>query len=149
MDFADGPRAEHQGDEEAGLERVPVRLVRGLLVGLDEARVVRHLVHEGEVPLRLLDRGRVHLAHLRLRGPEAADEHALGSLGKEGGALAEELVGVELLVDLEAAFQAEGLVVHRGPQAGGNGLSLSRQRIALPGVADRSAVGLKFLADCD
>src|SRR5206468_11897532 len=106
---------QHQRDEEGGLEGLAVRLVRGLLVGLDEACVVRDLINEREAAPRFLDRGRVDFAELGLRRAEPADERPLRRVRQAGGILAEALPRVELLVDLEPALEAEGFVVHRWP----------------------------------
>ena len=69
---------------------------------------------------RLLDRRGIDLSELALGRPQAALESDAAVLLREaGGALAEQLVCEELLVDLEADLQAEGPVVHRLGKTGG------------------------------
>src|SRR5437763_14920110 len=106
-----------------------------LFVRLDEADVRCGLVDEGQSAFRLLDGRRIDLAKLRLRGPQpSAESESAGRVDEGRRVFAAQLVGRELLVDLQADRQTECAVVQRGwkPGAGikrslraGRGLPLS------------------------
>jgi hypothetical protein len=92
--------------------------VGGFFVGVHEAAVPADpMIEERESAFGLGARSRVELSEFALGGVEAAFEQELGLGGdlldiEDGaGAAAEELLGVQLLVDLQAADEPEGMVV--------------------------------------
>ena len=104
MDLVDDVRAEHLGEGQRDLHRVGVHVVRRLLVELHQARgASATLVPVARVPLELRQRGPVDLAHLAGRGSEPPEVGALAVVAEMAVARAEQLLGVELLVDLDTA----------------------------------------------
>src|SRR5947207_9408600 len=113
-----------------------------LFVRLDEADVRCGRVDEGQSAFRLLDGRRIDLAELRLRGPQpSAESESAGRVDEGRRVFAEQLVGRELLVDLQAHLQTECAVVQRGwkPGAGikpslraGGGSLFPEENLQLP-----------------
>ena len=104
LDLVDDAGADELGEDEGGLQRVCVDLVGRLLVELHETGLAgAALVPVSVAPHELCQRGAVDLPHLGGGRPETPVDAACGLLGEVALAVAEELLGVELLVDLDSA----------------------------------------------
>src|SRR5207249_937671 len=110
-----GRRDLHERDAEA------IEAVDDLARGLPEFPGCVFLQEDRRNPdaFPLLDGGRIDLAELRLRGPQpSAESESAGRVDEGRRVFAEQLVGRELLVDLQADLQTECAVVQRGWKPG-------------------------------
>ena len=104
VDLVDDVGAEHLREREGDLHRIRVHIVRGLLIQLHQAcGALAALVPVAGVPLELCQRGPVDLAHLACGGSEPPEVGSLTVIAEMAVAGAEQLLGVELLVDLDTA----------------------------------------------
>ena len=113
LHFVDDVGPDQLGEDERGLHGLGVDLVGRLLVELHQTGLAgAALIAVSVAPHELCQSGAVDLSHLGGGGPEAAVDSA-GSLFRQVAlAVAEELVGVELLMDLDTAHHLVFLVAH-------------------------------------